>query len=301
MRNATGICGAIRKPTAASLNWLSNFGGKAWTFDDRTGQYYYHAFLPEQPDLNWRNADVRQAMLDAMRFWFDRGVDGFRVDVIYKIVKDSEFRDNPANPAYVPAMAPHHVVLAVYNADRPEVHDIIAEMRALADSYTDRLLIGEIYLPVERLITYYGTAGGGVHLPFNFQLLLLPWNAQTIANAVASYEAALPAHGWPNWVLGNHDKRGSRPASDKRRAGSRRCWCSLCAARRLCIMATNWECATCRLRMSVRTTRSKSAFRKWDSAATRSARRCNGKRVPTPDSVQRNRGSRSHAITRVAT
>jgi alpha-glucosidase len=78
-------------------------------------------------------------------------------------------------------------------------------MRALADSYKDRLLIGEIYLPVERLVTYYGTAGGGVHLPFNFQLLSLPWNAHSIAAAVESYEAALPQHGWPNWVLGNHD------------------------------------------------------------------------------------------------
>ena len=186
-------------------NWLSNFGGPAWTLDEQTGQYYYHAFLPDQPDLNWRNPEVQQAMLDAMRFWFERGVDGFRVDVIWHIVKDEEFRDNPANPAYLPSMQPNNAVLSVYNADRPEVHDIITRMRTLADSYPDHLLIGEIYLPVERLVTYYGSAGSGVHLPFNFQLLLLPWNAQAISSAVDGYESALPEHGWPNWVLGNHD------------------------------------------------------------------------------------------------
>jgi alpha-glucosidase len=192
-------------------NWLSNFGGPAWTLDPTSGQYYYHAFLPEQPDLNWRNVDVQEAMLGAMRFWYERGVDGFRVDVIWHIVKDSEFRDNPANPQYLHSMQPKNAVLSVYDADQPEVHDITAKMRALADSYEDRLLIGEIYLPVERLVTYYGTAGGGVHMPFNFQLLLLPWNAHSIAAAVAGYEAALPEHGWPNWVLGNHDN--SRIAS----------------------------------------------------------------------------------------
>jgi alpha-glucosidase len=186
-------------------NWLSNFGGPAWTYDKKTGQYYYHAFLPDQPDLNWRNPEVQQAMLDAMRLWFERGVDGFRVDVIWHIVKDEEFRDNPANPAYLPSMQPNHAVLSVYNADRPEVHGIITRMRDLADSYPDHLLIGEIYLPVERLVTYYGSAGSGVHLPFNFQLLLSAWNAQAISSAVDGYEAALPEHGWPNWVLGNHD------------------------------------------------------------------------------------------------
>jgi alpha-glucosidase len=187
-------------------NWLSNFGGGAWEFDDRTGQYYYHAFLKEQPDLNWRNPEVRQAMLDVLRFWLERGVDGFRVDVIWHIVKDEEFRDNPLNPDYGPGQPPHHELLATYNTDRPEVHDIIAEMRRVFDQYGERMFVGEIYLPVERLVTYYGAHGSGVHLPFNFQLIHLPWNARAIERAINNYEAALPPYGWPNWVLGNHDQ-----------------------------------------------------------------------------------------------
>ena len=187
-------------------NWLSNFGGSAWTLDGRTGQYYYHAYLPEQPDLNWRNKDVQAAMHDVMRFWLDRGVDGFRVDVIWHLIKDEQFRHNPLNPEYQAGEWPYRQLLATYTTDRPEVHDIIAGMRAVMNHYDDRLLIGEVYLPVERLVTYYGTAETGCHLPFNFQLISLPWNGIALGSAIQAYEAALPSHGWPNWVLGNHDK-----------------------------------------------------------------------------------------------
>jgi alpha-glucosidase len=186
-------------------NWLSNFGGSAWTLDARTGQYYYHAFLAQQPDLNWRNPEVQEAMLDVLRFWLDRGVDGFRVDVIWHIVKDDEFRDNLPNPDYEPDLAPHHRLLATYNTDRPEVHDIIARMRSVLDEYDERMMVGEIYLPVERLMEYYGAQGSGVHLPFNFQLISLPWHARAVADAIDRYEALLPSYGWPNWVFGNHD------------------------------------------------------------------------------------------------
>jgi alpha-glucosidase len=187
-------------------NWLSNFGGSAWAWDALTAQYYYHAYLQEQPDLNWRNPLVQHAMHDVMRFWLDRGVDGFRVDVIWHLIKDENFRPNPPNPAYRPGEWPYRQLLATYTTDRPEVHDVIGGMRAVMDQYDDRLLIGEIYLPLERLVTYYGTAGGGCHLPFNFQLIEVPWHAPTIASTIDTYEAALPPHGWPNWVLGNHDK-----------------------------------------------------------------------------------------------
>lgn len=186
-------------------NWLSNFGGDAWQFDERTGQYYYHAFLDRQPDLNWRNPEVQDAMLNVLRFWLDRGVDGFRVDVIWHIVKDDEFRDNLPNPDYESHHAPHRRLLATYNTDRPEVHDIIGRMRAVLDEYGEKMMVGEIYLPIERLMTYYGAQGSGVHLPFNFQLIELPWHARVVADAIDSYEAALPPFGWPNWVLGNHD------------------------------------------------------------------------------------------------
>jgi alpha-glucosidase len=186
-------------------NWLSNFGGSAWQFDETTRQYYYHAFLTEQPDLNWRNPELRRAMHDVLRFWMDRGVDGFRVDVIWHIAKDDEFRDNPLNPNYKPGQNPHHQVISTYEADQPHIHDIIGEMRRVLDAYPERMMVGEIYLPVEKLVTYYGEGGTGVHMPFNFQLITTPWDARTIAAAVQRYEASLPEYGWPNWVLGNHD------------------------------------------------------------------------------------------------
>ncbi|MCM8748260.1 alpha-amylase family glycosyl hydrolase [Thermomicrobiaceae bacterium CFH 74404] len=187
-------------------NWLSAFGGSAWEWDAETGQYYFHAFLKEQPDLNWRNPDVQRAMLDAMRFWFDRGVDGFRLDAIWHLIKDGQFRDNPPNPDYKPTDSPYHRLLPVFTTDRPEIHPVLAMMRRLADEYDERVLIGEIYLPVERLVTYYGLSEPELHLPYNFQLLLLPWDARRIQATIDVYEALLPSGAWPNWVLGNHDR-----------------------------------------------------------------------------------------------
>jgi alpha-glucosidase len=187
-------------------NWLSNFGGEAWEWDEKTGQYYYHAFLKEQPDLNWRNAEVQTAMLDVLRFWLDRGVDGFRVDVMHHLVKDAQFRDNPPNPDWRPGMPPYRELLTTYTADLPEVQEIVAKLRSVVEEFDDRMLVGEIYLPVERLMAYYGASGKGAHLPFNFQLIRLPWNPREIMSAVERYEAMLPSYAWPNWVLGNHDK-----------------------------------------------------------------------------------------------
>jgi len=141
-----------------------------------------------------------------MRFWLDRGVDGVRADVIWHLITDAAWRHNPPNPEYRPGDWPYRQLLATYTTDRPEVHDIIRGMRRVIDQYEDRLMIGEVYLPVERLVTYYGSADSGCHLPFNFQLISLPWKAAAIGAAIDAYEKALPAHGWPNWVLGNHDK-----------------------------------------------------------------------------------------------
>ena len=187
-------------------NWLSHFGGPAWEWDETTKQYYYHSFLKEQPDLNWRNPAVKQAMYEALRFWLNRGVDGFRVDVLWMLIKDDQFRDNPVNPGYVPGDSSYKRLLPLYTANRPEVHAVIAEMRGVMDAYQDRVLIGEIYLPIKELVTYYGSDLKGAHLPFNFQLIRTPWNAPSIARIIEEYEAALPQGAWPNWVLGNHDK-----------------------------------------------------------------------------------------------
>ena len=194
------------KPAKERLpnNWLSNFGGPAWTWDEGTEQFYLHSFLKEQPDLNWRNLAVRAAMYAAMRFWLDRGVDGFRMDVLWLLIKDAEFRNNAAG--------------AVRNADQPETQEIVAEMRALLDAYgptmgtvhtgSNRVLIGEIYLPLKELVRYYGAGPqmSGANLPFNFHLIQTTWTADAIAEVIKTYEGLLPNGAWPNYVLGNHDQ-----------------------------------------------------------------------------------------------
>ncbi len=187
-------------------NWLSEFGGSAWEYDATTGQYYYHAFLAQQPDLNWRNPEVRRAIYDVMRFWLGKGVDGFRVDVIWHLIKDADFRDNPANPHYREGRPPHEKILTRYSTDQPEVHDVIAEMRRVTDEFGSRVLIGEIYLPLHRLVAYYGNDLAGAQMPFNFALLSTLWSARSIEKIIADYEKALPIGAWPNWVLGNHDR-----------------------------------------------------------------------------------------------
>jgi alpha-glucosidase len=188
-------------------NWTSRFGGSAWQFDEQTEQYYLHLYDVKQPDLNWRNPQVRQAMFDVMRFWLDRGVDGFRVDALEVLLKDEQFRDNPVNPLWKPGDPFYTRLLEHYVVDQPGMHDIMREMRALTESYSQRVLIGELYLPVERLMPYYGEQLDEIHLPFNFQFVTIPtWEASTIRQAVEGYEAALPQEAWPNWVLGNHDR-----------------------------------------------------------------------------------------------
>ncbi len=187
-------------------NWISDFGGSAWEWDAATGEYYLHAFLKEQPDLNWRNAAVREAMFDVMRFWFDRGVDGFRIDVLWHIVKAQGLPDNPINSDWRLGMNERDRMLQRHSTDQPEAHLMAQEMRALADSYGERLLVGEIFLPNRLLSRWYGTQDHPeVHLPFNFALIENSWDAGTIANLITDYEQSLPKWGWPNWVIGSHD------------------------------------------------------------------------------------------------
>jgi alpha-glucosidase len=187
-------------------NWLSEFGGSAWTFDETSGQYYYHAFLSQQPDLNWRNPEVREAIYDVMRFWLRKGVDGFRVDVIWHLIKDAEFRDNPPNPYYHDGRPPHETILTQHSTDQPEVHEVVAEMRRVTEEFDARVLIGEIYLPLQRLVAYYGNDLRGAQMPFNFALISTMWSARSIEKIIGDYEKALPPGAWPNWVLGNHDR-----------------------------------------------------------------------------------------------
>ncbi|NTU82194.1 MAG: DUF3459 domain-containing protein [Chloroflexales bacterium] len=188
-------------------NWLSYFGGPAWSFDEATGQYYLHLFDPKQPDLNWRNPDVRAAIYDVMRFWLRKGVDGFRIDVIWMLIKHPDLPDNPPELTWTPDQKPHYRLKHVYDQHQPEVHEVIREIRAVANEFDERVLIGEIYMPVEDLVAYYGPQLDEVHLPFNFNLVTLKeWGAVAVREVVESYERALPDGGWPNWVLGNHDQ-----------------------------------------------------------------------------------------------
>jgi alpha-glucosidase len=193
-------------------NWLAYFGGPAWTFDEATGQYYMHNFVPEQPELNWRNPAVKEAMFAVIRFWLRRGVDGFRVDVIDRILKDKQFRDNPPNPDWRPGDNPVWSLLRVYSEQGPETHEYMRQFRQVFDEFEERVLIGEVAydLPVERLVAYHGREGSGtgdeLHLPFNFSLITIPWDAAAIRAHVDAYDAAMPSYGWPNYVLGNHDR-----------------------------------------------------------------------------------------------
>ncbi len=187
-------------------NWVSDFGGSSWEWDAATGQYYLHAFLREQPDLNWRNPELRAAMMDVLRFWFDKGVDGFRIDVLWHIVKHEALPDNPVNPAWTADVRDRDRLIQEHSTDQPEAHAFSAEMRDLADGYGERVLIGEIFLPNDRHARWYGTPERPqVHLPFNFQLVESPWDATALRTVIADYEASLPAFGWPNWVMGSHD------------------------------------------------------------------------------------------------
>lgn len=202
-------------------NWLSRFDGQsAWEWDEKSGQYYLHTFLKQQPDLNWRNPALRDAMLDVLRFWFERGIDGFRVDVSYRVMKDAQFRDNPPNPAWHEGMDPSKKVIETYSKNTPDIHEFNRWLRAVADEYEDRVLVGEINLPLEQLVKHYGD-DDEFQLPFNFRLIFTPWQADAVRKIVDEYERLLPEGAWPNWVLGNHDRArfASRVGAAQARVG----------------------------------------------------------------------------------
>jgi alpha-glucosidase len=203
----------------APNNWINIFTGEsAWTFDTRTGQYYLHTFSAQQPDLNWRNPLVKQAMFDVARFWLERGVDGFRIDVAHLIMKDPLMRDNPPNPdpaQMTRIMGEWGKQLHVNDLAHPDVHGVYREFRRLLDSYSagqPRLSIGELHRDdLEDWASYYGAELDELHMPFNFHLMWGEWGAREVREVVESVEAATPDGAWPNWVWGNHDQ--SRIAS----------------------------------------------------------------------------------------
>lgn len=199
-------------------NWLAVFGGPAWEWDEKTGQFYLHSFLKEQPDLNWRNPELKKAMFDAAEFWLKMGVDGFRLDVAHFIMKDELLRDNPLNPRpeqaeFLP-LGDYDSLLHVYDKADPQVHQIFREFRAILDKYSlasPRYSVGEIHIfEWDKWASFYGN-DDELHMPFNFKFLITPWKAADISRVVDELEGAIPKTAWPNFVMGNHDE--SRMAS----------------------------------------------------------------------------------------
>lgn len=181
-------------------NWASVFGGGGWEFDPHLGQYYFHMFEKQQPDLNWRNPAVRQAILDGMRFWLDRGVDGFRMDVFNAYFKDIDLQDNPFKPGIRRFDMQKHI----HDIDQPEMLPLLAEMRTLLDSYPERYFVGETFLDgTEKAARYIG--GDRLHAAFDFDFLHTRWSARGFQNVIWRWESVLGPNLWPNYVLNNHD------------------------------------------------------------------------------------------------
>jgi alpha-glucosidase len=192
-------------------NWRSAFRpvGRAWSFDEPTRQWYLHTFLPEQPDLNWENPELRAAMHDTLRFWLDRGVDGFRIDVAHALGKDPELRDGDLAPPPSGVELRHEVTddqrPRTGQFDWPSVHDRLRGVREVLDEYDDRMAVGEVYiLDQERLVTYVNE-GDGLQLAHNFVFLNQPWSAERFRAVVDEFEALATETAWPAWALGNHD------------------------------------------------------------------------------------------------
>lgn len=181
-------------------NWQSVFGGKGWKFDPHTGQYYFHMFYPEQPDLNWRNPKVRAAALDVFRFWLERGVDGFRLDVFNVYFKHAAFLDNPLQWGIRGFDQQRHI----YDTDQPEMFPLLEEIHEILDEYPDRFSVGEPFIwEAEKAARY--CAPGRLHTVFNFEVSGCRWNPQRFVNAVQRWEGVLHPASWPAYVLNNHD------------------------------------------------------------------------------------------------
>jgi alpha-glucosidase len=186
-------------------NWKSMFGGPAWTRDEASGEWFLHNFDPKQPDLDWWNEDVRAEFDDILRFWYERGVAGFRIDVAHGIVKDRELRDNPDATEEDNEHLRRLGQRPVFSMNRPEVHDVLRRWREVSDPY-DGILVGETYVhDLEALAAFYGNGIDELHLAFNFVFLLAKFEVEALAPIVADSERLLPEHAWPVWTLGNHD------------------------------------------------------------------------------------------------
>jgi alpha-glucosidase len=205
------------KPNGAPPNnWQAIFGGSGWTFDPDLNQYYFHMFYEEQPDVNWRNPKVREAMLDVFQFWLNKGVDGFRLDVFNTYFKDSAFRDNPKKLGIRGFDRQKHI----YDHSQPEMYPLIEEIRSIVDQYGETYVVGETFLAdPQKTASYCGDQK--LHAAFNFDFAENPWNPERFLNSATRWYAALSEDAWPNNFLSNHDmtraaKRYCKMEDDRR-------------------------------------------------------------------------------------
>lgn len=188
-------------------NWISVFGGSSWEYDEVTGQYYLHTFDSHQPDLNWRNPQVQKAMFDVLRFWMDRGVDGFRVDAPYHMFKDPLLRDEPQNPNYQFGLhSMYDSLLHVYTSWLHESFFMMKQLVEVLKEHKDKFMVAESWGTIDDLLLFYKTVGWKWYQPFNFSLITLPWTAEVHKEYIDRYDKILGEHYLPSWVLGNHDK-----------------------------------------------------------------------------------------------
>ncbi len=189
-------------------NWVAAFGGSAWEWDEKTESYYYHAFTVEQPDLNWRNPEVKKAIFNMIQFWLDLGVDGFRLDVVNYYFKDAELRNNPRN--FFKGLREYERQYHIYDRNRPETHDVLKEFRKLLDSYPgDRMSVGEVYQEppgTAKLPASFCGNNDELHMAFNFTFLYTKWNPEAFAKVIEEQERELGDIIWPNYTLSNHDQ-----------------------------------------------------------------------------------------------
>jgi len=189
---------------AAPNNWQSVFGGGAWKWATERGQYYYHMFLAEQPDVNWRNPEARKAQLDVARFWLARGVDGFRLDVFNAYFKDAQFRSNPTKFGLRGFDRQRHL----YDCDQPEMIPLLDELRAILDAYPERYAVGETFFATPEKVLHY-SGSDRLHAAFSFDFnssgLRYPWNPAWLLEQIQRREALFTGEHWPTTVLSNHD------------------------------------------------------------------------------------------------
>jgi alpha-glucosidase len=191
-----------RAPGKPPNRWLAVVEGSAWVWDEKTRQYYYHAFLPEQPDLNWRNPEVSEALFDVLRFWLDKGVDGFRLDLINFLYEDKRLRDNPRKLGVRPYEWQKHL----YDRSQPESLEAARRLRRVTDEFDERMMMGEVYTDSpEEAVAYLGNGEDALHMSFYLDFATRKWSAERFRRSVDHLENLIPARGWPCYYLSNHD------------------------------------------------------------------------------------------------